>query len=950
MAEFNFSVFSGAAAPESGDARLTGVLDRALAALPGPSGWTARRSPMWRHLTRDGGGCPAQGWKLHVSATPASAEEVLDRALAVLLAGNSPFKFAASHDQVAVLNARNTSRGHSGKFLTVYPESDAEAVRLAAELHEATAGLAGPRILSDRQYAPGSLVHYRYGAFVEDRRITNDGFYAWVILDPDGNPVEDRRSGTYQPPSWVTCPFPDHRTNADAAGPAADGGDGRGEILIGTRFAVREAIRHTNKGGVYRAVDTRTGEPVVLKEARPHVAADETGRDIRDSLRAEHRALTAIAHLGVAPRPVELFTQGGHLFLAEEMVPGTALRQWSSDLIVLRGWGAHLPAALEMADRLTGLMIAAHGAGLIVRDFNPNNIMVRPDGTPVLIDLELAVPADDIEGAALRSGTPGYSAPEQMDGAPPHVTADYFSLGATLCHVITAGPPYLLGERPAARPLAERLAELLRARTRGLNLPAPVVPMLLGLTADDPDRRWTPARAREALAALPTKIEAAPAPAAGTGAGSAGRGAGRPDGRRERLREQARQAVAGISGHLLASMTPGNGGALWPASCVHGAPDPCSVQHGAAGVLGALVRCHELAAVPGLPPAIGEAARWILARLDDGAARPAGLYFGAAGAAWAVLDAGLALDDRDLVDGALAAADRLPFAVPGPDVTHGTAGLGLTALHLFARTGRERYADRAVAAADALVGGVEAAPGGPTWSTPAQHESKLAGKRFHGFAHGVAGVGYFLIACAEATGRDDYRALAVDVGESLLDAATITDRAAMWGAGHGDAPTAPFWCHGAAGIGAFLARLGAATGDERFARYAERAARAVLDNRWRAALGQCHGLSGNGDFLLDMAALTGDDRYRDGAWRLAELVLANRARRDGHLVFPDEFGQVSVTWGDGMSGILAFLLRLRHGAARMWTADAAADLPADDADDADDAGVPAAALGSGRVS
>ncbi|MFC4048486.1 class IV lanthionine synthetase LanL [Actinomadura syzygii] len=967
MAEFNFSVFSGAAAPESGDARLTEVLDRALAALPAPSGWTVRRSPVWRHLTRDGGGCPAQGWKLHVSATPASAEEVLDRALAVLLAGGSSFKFAASHDQVAVLNARNTSRGHSGKFLTVYPGSDDEAVRLAAELHEATAGLAGPRILSDRQYAPGSLVHYRYGAFVEDRRITNDGFYAWMILDPDGNPVEDRRAGTYQPPSWVTSPFPDRPASAG-------GGDGQGEILIGTRFAVREAIRHTNKGGVYRALDTRTGEPVVLKEARPHVAADETGRDIRDSLRAEHRALAAIAHLGVAPRPVELFTQGGHLFLAEEMIPGTALRQWSSDLIVVRGWGPHLPAALEMAERLTGLMIAAHGAGLIVRDFNPNNIMVRPDGTPVLIDLELAVPADDLAGAPLRSGTPGYSAPEQMDGASPHLAADYFSLGATLCHVITAGPPYLLGERPAARPLAERLAELLRARTRGLNLPAPVIPMLLGLTADDPDQRWTPAQAREALADLrtaapDTTTEAASAPAASApavsaqnagvpaadaavpgeaGTGAERRGAGRSDGRRERLREQARQAVAGISGHLLATMTPGNGDALWPASCVHGAPDPCSVQHGAAGVLGALVRCHELAAVPGLRPAVGEAARWTLARLDDGSARPAGLYFGAAGAAWAVLDAGLALDDPDLVDGALAAADRLPFAVPGPDMTHGTAGLGMTALHLWARTGRERYADRAVAAADALVDGVVAAPGGPTWSTPAQHESKLAGKRFHGFAHGVAGVGCFLIACAEATGRDDYRGLAVEVGESLLDAATITDRAAMWGAGHGDAPTAPFWCHGAAGIGAFLARLGAATGDERFNRYAERAARAVLDNRWRAALGQCHGLSGNGDFLLDMAALTGDDRYRDGAWRLAELVLANRARRDGHLVFPDEFGQVSVTWGDGMSGILGFLLRLRHGGARMWTADGAADLATDLA--ADDAGVPAAALDSGRLS
>ncbi|TDD38673.1 hypothetical protein E1287_05180 [Actinomadura sp. KC06] len=925
MAEFNFSVFSGATSPDAGDGRLIEVLDRALASSSGTAGWTARRGAMWCHLEREGGVCPAQGWKLHVSATPASAVEVLSRSLAVLLAAGSSFKFAASHDRVAALNARNTSRGHSGKFITVYPQSDDEAVRLALELHRATEGLAGPRILSDRPYAPGSLVHYRYGAFVEDRRITNDGFYAWMILDPDGNAVEDRRTGRYLPPSWVECPFPDHRPSSQLPAASNDGGNAngggggnRGEILIGTRFAVREAIRHTNKGGVYRAVDTRTGDPVVIKEARPHVAADENGADIRDRLRAEARALAAVEHLGLAPRPLELFTQSGHLFLAQEMIPGTSLRQWTADLIADSGWGPHLPEALEIAHRLAGLMQEAHDARLILRDFNPNNIMVRPDGTPVLIDLELAVTAGDPEQGPLRAGTPGYAAPEQMDGASPHPAADHFGLGATLCHVITGGPPFLLDEVPATRPVTERLAELLRARTRGLTPPPSLTALLLGLMADDPGDRWSPAQARETLAALTTGAPTVPSEGA---AGDAALPVSPlPDDGPEWLREQSGRAVTGIVGHLLASMTRGEGGALWPASCVHGAPDPCSVQHGAAGVLGALVRCHGLVEAPGLPDAITDTSRWILTRLDDGTTRPAGLYFGTAGAAWAVLDAGLALDDADLVDGALAVADRLPLAVPGPDVTHGTAGIGLTALHLWARTGREQYADRAASAADALVAGVEKGPEGLGWSTPAQHESKLAGKRYYGFAHGIAGVGYFLIACAEATGRDDYRNLAVDVGENLLDAAAVTERSVMWGAGPGDAPTAPYWCHGGAGIGAFLARLGAATGDERFVQYAERSAEAVMEHRWRAPLGQCHGLAGNGDLLLDVAALTGEDRYRDAAWRLAEIILANRAHRDGHAVFPDEFGQISVTWGDGISGVLAFLLRLRHGGPRLWTA------------------------------
>lgn len=411
----NFSVFTRSAGTETDDPGLVDVLRQALEPLPEPAKWRSTRSGMWCHVSPAGSPRRDQGWKLHVSATPASAGEVLGRSLPVLLSADSAFKFAATTTDVAVLTARNASRGHSGKFITVYPGTDDEAVRLARELDAVTAGLPGPRILSDRPYSRGSLVHYRYGAFIERRRITNDGFYAWEIVDPDGNRVEDRRQGRYTPPSWASCPFPDNGlgrvTEAD--------GDG---VLIGKRLPVREAIRHSNKGGVYRALDTSTGDMVVIKEARPHVAADDAGRDVRDQLRAEARALEAIRELKVAPRPILLFPQSGHLFLAEELIAGAPLR------------------------RLIDLVITAHGAGLILRDFNPNNIMVRPDGRPVLIDLELATLAGDPAEQPVRAGTPGYAAPEQLSGAAPAVSADSYSLGATLCHVLTGAPPHFLDD------------------------------------------------------------------------------------------------------------------------------------------------------------------------------------------------------------------------------------------------------------------------------------------------------------------------------------------------------------------------------------------------------------------------------------------------------------------------------------------------------------------------
>ncbi|MYS11901.1 hypothetical protein GTW71_36995, partial [Streptomyces sp. SID6041] len=129
---------------------------------------------------------------------------------------------------------------------------------------------------------------------------------------------------------------------------------------------------------------------------------------------------------------------------------------------------------------------------------------------------------------------------------------------------------------------------------------------------------------------------------------------------------------------------------------------------------------------------------------------------------------------------------------------------------------------------------------------------------------------------------------------------------------------APYWCHGAAGIGSFLVRLWQATGDERFADLARRSTHAVTERASRAALGQCHGLAGNGDFLLDMAELTGDPVHRAHAADLARLIVTERARRHAQVVFPNEYGDVTTSWSDGSAGILAFLLRTRHTDHRHW--------------------------------
>ncbi|MFI6416250.1 class IV lanthionine synthetase LanL [Streptomyces sp. NPDC050842] len=893
------------------EVELEDLLRQALHAADADARWTSGTDEMWCRVAPLTGVRREQGWKLHVSATAASAPAVLGKALEVLLREESAFKFARSLDQVSALNSRATPRGSSGKFITVYPRSDADAARLARDLHRATAGLTGPRILSDQPYAAHSLVHYRYGSFVGRRRLSDDGLLVWFIEDPDGNPVEDKRTGQYSPPSWAVCPFPpsvpvaprsadtrDPEATANTAGLAGTAGTASGPVLLGGRFAVREAIRHTNKGGVYRGSDVRTGAPVVIKEARPHVEADASGRDVRDWLRAEARTLDKLQGTGLAPEPLALFEHGGHLFLAQVEVPGVTLRTWVAEHFRDAGAERYRADAPAQVLRLVELVAAVHARGCVLRDFTPANIMVRPDGELRLVDLELAVMEDE-PALPTRVGTPGFSAPERLTDAPVHPTGDYYSLGATACFVLAGKVPNLLPEEPAARAAEQRLAGWLASCTGPLGLPDGLAEMVLGLMKDDPAERWDPARAREALrraASVRPGNRAVPHSAHNDG---------------------PHDAVTGLVDHLVDSMTPADDGRLWPVSTMAGESDPCTVQQGAAGVLAVLTRYWELTGDARLPGLISTAGHWIAARTDLHSPRP-GLHFGGRGTAWALYDAGRAVDDRGLTDHALALALAPQQVTPHHDITHGTAGSGLAALHLWHRTGDPRFAELAVGAADRLTAAVQRAATGVSWPVPAEAASSEGGKRYLGFAHGTAGIGCFLLAASAVSQRPEHRELALEAGEQLLAHAVLAGEAAQWPAQGSDVPTAPYWCHGAAGIGAFLVRLWQATGDDRFGDLARRSTHAVMERASRAALTQCHGLAGNGDFLLDVADATGDPVYRAMAEDVSRLLLGERAERHGHVVFPNEYGDVSTSWSDGSAGILAFLVRLRHNDPRHW--------------------------------
>ncbi|GAA0597753.1 class IV lanthionine synthetase LanL [Streptomyces crystallinus] len=891
--------------------------------------WSVTQGDFWCHVVPAGAARRAQGWKLHVSATPLSAPVTLARSAEVLVAHRAAFKFAGSPARVAALVSGRYERGGGGKFLTVYPADDDQFRLLAEELHLATAGLPGPAVLSDRRYLPGSQVYYRYGVFSAAPVLTPDGCFAARLTDPDGQPVADERNAWFSPPSWAGDPFPDR-----PAAPARSKATAK-PVLLNDRYLVRGAIQHSNKGGVFRAEDTRTGAQVVVKQARPHVGAGLEGLDVRDLLRREAALLDRFGSLrpGRVPRLVEVFEQQGSEFLAAEAVPGATLRRTVAERLIQDGTACPDDrTAHSLVRQLVDLVGTAHELGVTLHDFNPNNVMATPDGRLLLIDLEMAAREGELW---VLGATPGYTAPElraQDQVAPASAPGvDLYALGATVLHALSGADPLFAPDRPGtgtARPEEERLAALVGLLARDNAPVRRFAPLIRGLMRDEPADRWPLERARRFLA--PDE----PAGALGVGPASAPLAPGAAPHPRPDATAPVRLLRDGVA-HLLATMRPRDPERLWASEAFGETCDPVAVQHGSAGGVGVLARAlrhwdalGDSAAVTrdALRDGLAAAAHWTADRQDALPSDLPGLHFGRSGTAWALLDAARALDDPALAARATALALALPVEWPNPDVCHGAAGSGLAQLHFWRATGDPRFLDRATRAADGLLAAARRTPEGIFWPVPEDFASALAGAWHYGFAHGVAGVATFLLLAAEATGQERFLGAAVEAGATLAAAARPGPAGALWPVDRArhlsDSPDlARHWCSGSSGVGTFLVRLWSATGahDDALRALVEDAALAVRAGRATDSTSTCHGLAGNAEFLLDAAELTGEEHHRAAAELLVEHLAAQAVVHDGRLLVPDENRRtVLAEYAGGLGGSLSLLLRLRFGGPRAW--------------------------------
>jgi tetratricopeptide (TPR) repeat protein/tRNA A-37 threonylcarbamoyl transferase component Bud32 len=197
-----------------------------------------------------------------------------------------------------------------------------------------------------------------------------------------------------------------------------------GRLTAGQRvghYQIQEKLGEGGMGVVYKARDTRLGRNVALK----FVKAQFSRRFEREA-----RAVAVLNH----PHIATLYEVGEHEgvpYLAMELVGGRPLR---GPLPVKQA----IEYGIQMADALG----AAHAAGTVHRDLKPGNILVTEKGSVKVLDFGLAKLSEQ-EGApastqtAGLAGTPGYLAPEQIEGKAADARSDIFAFGCILYELLS---------------------------------------------------------------------------------------------------------------------------------------------------------------------------------------------------------------------------------------------------------------------------------------------------------------------------------------------------------------------------------------------------------------------------------------------------------------------------------------------------------------------------------
>jgi tetratricopeptide (TPR) repeat protein len=274
---------------------------------------------------------------------------------------------------------------------------------------------------------------------------------------------------------------------AEESRPTAGEDGGAGDAYILRRLLGSGAF-----GEVYRAYDPERHREVAFKRIFLDRVYDPGQRKhLMDSARLELQAASRVRHPGIVRVLAVGNERGGGMYVVQEFVEGRPLS------VRMEAEANPAPeSVLRILADIAYALQALHDAGVVHRDLKPDNILIRPDDTPVLVDFGIAhvVSNEGAEDEGLLVGTLRYMAPEQMQGRIVDHRADLYALGAIAFEWLTGRLPIV----PEGETLLDQFRHMLSTTPARLlevrpGLSPSLGTLINGLLAEDPLRRPAPA-------------------------------------------------------------------------------------------------------------------------------------------------------------------------------------------------------------------------------------------------------------------------------------------------------------------------------------------------------------------------------------------------------------------------------------------------------------------------
>jgi len=209
-------------------------------------------------------------------------------------------------------------------------------------------------------------------------------------------------------------------------------------------FQIKGHIAQGGMSDIYRAVDLLNGREVALKIPDKSIIGDPAQYE---RFQRELEVMRTLNHPAIQ-KGLGSGRFNNTPYLVTELVDGESMRE-----LVKRAAPMAPAEAVALIRKIADGLAHCHENEIIHRDVKPENILIAPDGQPVILDFGLALTkgAHRVTYANLSNaaGTPDYMSPEQIEGQRGDRRTDIYSLGVMLFELLTGHPPFS-GDNPLA--------------------------------------------------------------------------------------------------------------------------------------------------------------------------------------------------------------------------------------------------------------------------------------------------------------------------------------------------------------------------------------------------------------------------------------------------------------------------------------------------------------------